>query len=411
MTIAALALAAALLPGPPTPSSLPQPAPSPRGPDSSASASTASPTATAWPTVAAASPSFAPAADIQLTLPAPTGRHPVGTASLHLVDSSRPDPWVPAEKRRELMAQIWYPAATVRGCPRADWVSPQIAARMAPPGSGAILPVTHGHIGAPAAPGRRPVVLWSPGLGMERTSSTALVEELASHGFVVVTVDHTHDANFVEFPDGRLATLAVPVPATPAEEQAVVTKALAVRVADTRFVLNQLTSGRLLRSLPRGLAATLDLNRVGMAGHSLGGATAAEVMRVDHRVRAGANLDGTFFGRPLTTGLNRPFLMLGAGVDDSWTTMWGKLRGPRYWLQLDHTAHLSYTDLQTLLPQLGTPAPDREPLIGSIDGERSIAVQRPYVVAFFDRHLRHGDGRLLAGPSSRYPEMHFHPDF
>ncbi|MBL7259994.1 alpha/beta hydrolase family protein [Paractinoplanes lichenicola] len=408
MTIAALALAAALLPGPPTPApSLPAPTSLRPSPPASAFA---------WP-ASVVPESSSPSAfgladvDVQLTLPAPTGRHPVGTVSLHLIDSSRPDPWVPAEKRRELMAQIWYPAATVRGYPRADWVSPQIAARMAPSGSGAVLPVTHGHVGAPAAAGRRPVVLWSPGLGMERTSSTALVEELASQGFVVVTIDHTHDANFVEFPDGRLATLAIPIPATPAEEQTMLAKALAVRVADTRFVLDQLTQGRLVRSLPHGLAAALDLRRIGMAGHSMGGATAAEVMRVDPRVRAGANLDGTFFGSPLTTGLHRPFLMLGAGVDDSWTTMWGKLRGPRYWLQVDHTAHLSFTDLQTLLPQLGTPAPEREQLIGSIDGERSIAVQRPYVVAFFDRHLRHGDARLLAGPSPRFPEMRFYPNF
>jgi hypothetical protein len=39
----------------------------------------------------------------------------------------------------------------------------------------------------------------------------------------------------------------------------------------------------------------------------------------------------------------------------------------------------------------------------------SIAVQRPYVRAFFDKHLCHRDGRLLAGPSDRYPEMPFLP--
>ncbi|MBM2618316.1 hydrolase [Actinoplanes sp. LDG1-06] len=369
----------------------------------------------------AAGPAAPAATDIQLTLPAPTGPLPIGTVSLHLVDPSRPDPWVPAEKHRELMAQIWYPAATVRGYPRADWVSPQIAARMAPPGSGAVLPVTHGHTGAPAAAGRHPVVLWSPGLGMERTASTALVEELASHGFVVVTVDHTHDANFVEFPDGRLATLAIPEPQTPAEEQAMIAKALAVRVADTRFVLDRLTAiarghnpDAARRPLPQGLRDTLDLTRIGMAGHSLGGATAAEILRVDRRVRAGANLDGTLFGRVLTTGLRRPFLMLGAAhdgpdQDETWPQMWDRLRGPRYWLELGDTAHLSFTDLQTLLPQLGTPPADSRPLIGSINGERSIAVQRPYVLAFFDRHLRHGDGRLLAAPSARYPEMRFLP--
>jgi hypothetical protein len=41
--------------------------------------------------------------DKQLTLPKPTGPQRVGTVSLHLVDKSRPDPWVSAESARELM--------------------------------------------------------------------------------------------------------------------------------------------------------------------------------------------------------------------------------------------------------------------------------------------------------------------
>ncbi|WP_329101307.1 hydrolase [Micromonospora sp. NBC_01699] len=361
-------------------------------------------------------------ADIRLTLPQPTGPERIGTVSLHLVDRSRPDPWVPDEKARELIVQIWYPARNVYGHPRAGWVSPGVAARINPPGSGFVLPVTHGHTSAPAAPGRRPVVMFSPGLGGERTGSTALVEDLASHGFVVVTIDHTHDAQFVEFPDGRIATHAIPPPADPDDEAALLGRVLDVRVADTRFVLDKLTAisrGRNPdasgRALPRGLAQALDLSRVGMFGSSLGGAGSAETMLVDRRVRAGLNLDGTFFGRVLTAGLDRPFLMMSAdtedpgNTDETWDQMWSRLRGPRYWIQLENAGHLSFTDFQVLLPQLGTPAEDSEPLIGSIDGERSIAVQRPYVRAFFDKHLRHRDGRLLAGPSARYPEMRFLP--
>jgi hypothetical protein len=50
----------------------------------------------------------------ELVLPAPTGRHPVGMAELHLVDRDRPDPWVPTGPR-ELMVSVWYPAAEARG--------------------------------------------------------------------------------------------------------------------------------------------------------------------------------------------------------------------------------------------------------------------------------------------------------
>ena len=342
----------------------------------------------------------------QLSLPPPTGPARVGTVTLHLVDRSRPDPWVTSERARELMVQLSYPARTVQGHRRADWVSPGVAARINPPDSGFALPVTHGHVGAPPAPGRHPVVLYSPGFGLERTGNTALVEELAAHGYVVVTIDHTHDAQFVEFPDGRIATHAIPPPTGPEDEERLFDKVLDVRARDTRFVLDSLRTMALSRSM--------DLSRIGMFGVSLGGATAAETMRRDRRVLAGLNLDGTFMGRVLTTGLNRPFLMMGAdpgddGQDETWTRMWGQLRGPRYWVQLDGSRHLSFTDFQVLLPQLGLPPEDIEPTIGTIDGRRSVTVQRAYLLAFFDRHLRHRPAPLLDGPSRRYPEIRFLP--
>ncbi|MCA2214060.1 alpha/beta hydrolase family protein [Jidongwangia harbinensis] len=354
-----------------------------------------------------------PATDVRLVLPEPTGPYRIGTVSVHLVDRSRADPWVPSEPARELMVQFWYPARDVRAYPRAPWVSPAVAARLNPPGSGLVLPVTHGHVGAPARPGRHPVVVYSPGLGLERTSGTALVEDLASHGYVVVTIDHTHDAGLVEFPDGRVAELAIPQPPDPAEFEKVVARALAVRVADTRFTLDRLRAmARGRPSLPRGLAGSLDLGRVGMFGASLGGATAAEVMAEDRRVRAGVNLDGSIAGRVLDAGLDRPFLQFGSeptddGPDETWEAFWERLRGPRRELALTGAAHLSFTDLHTLVQQGGLPPAQVAELFGPIDGERSIAVQRAYVGAFFDRHLRHRAGGLLRGPSPRFREVVF----
>ena len=374
------------------------------------------------PAVAAPAPARAASGTItRLALPAPTGPERVGTVSLHLVDRSRADPWVATEPARELMVQVWYPARDVRGYPRADWVSPGVAAVVNPPGSGLDLPVTHGHTGAPAASGRRPVLLYSPGFGLERTASTALVEDLASRGFVVVTIDHTHDAQLVEFPGGRLATQAIPQPSDPAEADRILAKVLDVRVADTRFVLDQVAAigrGRNPdaegRALPRGLAQALDLSRVGMLGHSMGGATAGQAMLVDRRIRAGLNLDGTVYGSVLSAGLDRPFMLLGAEpegaeTDETWDQFWARLRGPRYRLQLDGTRHLSFTDFQVLFAQIRLPAEDLRRTVGTIDGQRSVAVQRAYVGAFFDRQLRHRGGRLLAGPSAGYPEMRFLP--
>ena len=260
----------------------------------------------------------------------------------------------------------------------------------------------------------------SPGLGNNRDSGTVLVEELVSRGYIVVTIDHPHDASAVEFPDGRVETPAMP-PLTPA----VLEKAVAVRVADTRFVLDSLAALNAgtnpdaeHRRLPSGIRGALRLSSVGMFGHSLGGATAAAAMLEDQRIKAGVNLDGTLFGPVVNAGLDRPFMLVaaqghGRDNDETWAKFWANQRGWRLNLQLTGSAHDSFTDSQILLPQtagvLNFPPDVVREAIGTIDPHRSIVNQRAYITAFFDTHLRHRDSHLLDHPSPRFPEMQFLP--
>ncbi|MEV4642639.1 hydrolase [Actinoplanes sp. NPDC049548] len=357
------------------------------------------------------------------TLPPPNGEHRIGVVPLHLVDRSRTDPWVPSHPVRELMVSLWYPAQRGHARPLAPWLPPGAWARFeqdngVPPGVLAV-PLTHGRTNAPVdrLRGGRPVVLYSPGLGGTRDSNTVLVEELVSRGYVVATIDHTHDSSPVEFPDGRVEVGAL----TPD----VAAQAVAVRVADTRFVLDTLSALNAgsnpdaeHRPLPNRLRGALDLSKVGMFGHSLGGATAAEAMFEDRRIKAGVNLDGTLFGPVVAAGLDRPFMLVGAqqhdrGTDPTWAQFWANLRGWRLNLRLVNSAHNSFTDIQVLLPQiagvLNFPPDVVQQLIGTIDPQRSIINQRAYVTAFFDLHLRHQDRHLLDHPSPRFPEMQFLP--
>ena len=357
------------------------------------------------------------------TLPRPTGHDRIGVVPLHLVDRSRTDPWVPSHPVRELMVSLWYPTQRGHDRPLAPWLPPGAWARFeqdngVPPGVLAV-PLTHGRTGAPVdrRRGGRPVVLYSPGLGATRDSNTVLVEELVSRGYVVATIDHTHDSSAVEFPDGRVEVGTL----TPA----VAAQAVAVRVADTRFVLDTLSALNAggnpdaeHRPLPNGLRGALNLSRVGMFGHSLGGSTAAEAMLEDRRIKAGVNLDGTLFGPVVAAGLDRPFMLVGAqdhdrDTDASWAQFWANLRGWRLNLRLAGSAHNSFTDIQVLLPQiagaLNYPPEAVQQLIGTTDPQRSIINQRAYVTAFFDLHLRHRDRHLLDHPSPRFPEMQFLP--
>lgn len=372
--------------------------------------------------VAATARDATASAVVSLTLPAPAGPQRIGTASLHLVDPTRTDPWVPGNRVREIMVQIWYPASTVRGYPIAPWLTagavPHFEESQGLPAGAVRLPHTHGHVNAPAAPGRRPVLVYSPAFEADRGFATAQVEDLVSHGYVVVTIDHTHDASEVEFPDGRVETATIVDP-----DDQTLAQAVAVRAADARFVVDRLTAINAgsnpdaeHRPLPSGMRGAFDLDRIAIFGHSLGGATAAAVVHDDRRFRAGVNMDGTLFGAAGPAGSDRPFLLLGSDhpaipEDPTWDTLFARQRGPILELRLAGSAHLSFNDGQPLFPQLagvlGLGSDDLAQLVGTIDPLRSVAIQRTYLRAFFDRWIRHRHQELLVGPSDRYPEVEF----
>jgi predicted dienelactone hydrolase len=364
---------------------------------------------------------------LRLSLPRPTGPHRVGTTALHLVDPARLDPWVPSHPLRELMVNLWYPAGDTDGLrPVVPWLEPaawqQFQADNGIAEGLVAVPPTHGHLDAPVdrSGGPRPVVLFSPGSGVNRNGNTYEVEELVSYGYVVVTIDHTHDSSEVQFPDGRLEVRTIPP-----DTLEINTEATRVRAADTRFVLDvlhALNSGRNPdvehRRLPEGLVGSLDLARVAMFGHSMGGATAAWAMLDDRRIRAGINLDGAFYGPVVSAGLDRPFMLMSSQLHDrdddpSWAELWSNLRGWRLDLKLRQSGHDAYDDTEALLPQaagtIGYPPDLVVQLLGTIDPARAIATVRAYLRAFFDLHLRHRDRHLLDGPSPRFPDIDFLP--
>ncbi|MGW2744945.1 alpha/beta hydrolase family protein [Streptomyces sp. NPDC001450] len=354
----------------------------------------------------------------QLTLPRPTGPHPVGTVPLHLVDTSRPDPVAGPGHHRELMASVWYPARNAHDLPRAPWMTEgamrAFLADVDFPLDPALGPLTAAHVGAPVhhAGHRLPVIVYSHGSGTHRGDHTIMGQELASHGYAVVTVDHTYDA-FSEFPDGRLTVPAEVPPFLGPRDFA----------ADIRFVLDVvegLAAGRNPdvdgKPLPRGLLGALDPQRIGAFGWSKGGTATALTMLADQRVRAGLSLDGPM--QPtITADLNRPFMMMTASFTRAAmpdvAEFWTHLRGWRLDIQADGAVHFSYGDNATLIPQagkiLGMTDQQIQDMVGTLDPARAVRIQQAYPLAFFDLHLRHRRGHLLDGPSAAFPEVKFIP--
>ncbi len=357
------------------------------------------------------------------SLPAPTGHQRAGTVRLHLIDPTRIDPTSPTHGPRELMVRIWYPATDTRDFPTAPYLTPLAAANfLASHGAptGTTLPPTTGHAGAPVdrLPGPHPVVLYSPGGFNDGAIDTGLVEDLVSHGYVVVTMDDTNESEEVEFPGGRLV-VGTFQPDTPEKSL----EAQQIRAADARFVLDELTvldrggnPDAEHAALPVGLAGSLDLSRVGMFGWSLGGAASAQAMHDDPRIRAGINLDGTFWGPLADSGVNRPFLLMTGAEhteqnDPSLASFLAAGTGPKPYLALDDSQHPTFSDFEELVselaPALGLTPDQVTATIGTIDPRTAVTDERVYIRSFFDKYLRGHDDHLLDGPSPRYPDIHF----
>ncbi|WP_406318790.1 alpha/beta hydrolase [Streptosporangium sp. NBC_01639] len=368
---------------------------------------------------AAADGSDADGSDARLTIPHPTGRYKVGRDILHLVDGRRRDPWVPAAGARELMVSMYYPART--GGSAAPYMTTDEARLLL---KGQKLDTlfmaellagtrTNARVGARPAGGEHPLVVLSPGFSLNRATLTTLAEELASKGYVVALVDHAYESFGTTFPGGRTLTCVacetVEKAPSDAAEKKLLGKAAAGRAADISFVVDQLT--RTAGHAPAWKRwKMIDPQRIGAAGHSLGGNAAASVMAADRRVRAGANMDGTFFAPVPDAGLGkRPFLMLGSeaqhspgSADTSWPRDWRRLDGWKRWLTVADSGHFTFIDLPILGGQAGMTDPSA-PLSGKRAGEITTA----YVGAFFDQHLRGRHQRLLDGPSTANPEVTF----
>ncbi|MCM3925853.1 lipase, partial [Frankia sp. AiPs1] len=260
-------------------------------------------------------------------------------------------------------------------------------------------------------PGRRALVLLSPGLGVGRRSLTGLAEDLASRGLIAATVDHAYESVGTAFPGGRILTcVACDRLRTDADFQA----ASRGRAADLIFVLDSLLGAH---PAWRG-AALIDPTRLAAVGHSLGGSAAVSVMLHDRRVRAGVDMDGTL-GEPIGAGGldGRALLLFGATADHpgagdppvadddpTWAQAWAHLGPPRLWLDVDGADHFSFTDDPVLADQI--PLPAAAPAAAqALAGRQALAITRAYVGAFVERWLCGRAQALLDGPSRAYPQV------
>ncbi len=352
------------------------------------------------------------------SLVAQTGPYAVGTTTLHLVDNGRSDIYAPEEGTpREFMVQFWYPAALTGAEKKAVFLpdlpvaGPVIAAQFDLPS----FLLDHINLAdldiwqdPPAAPdGPFPVIIFVHGLSGIRQQNTGMARELASNGYVVAAMDHTYANALSVFPDGRVIFYDPCRLFTDCQSNYVDGRRLVQQwAADIAFLLDTMAAWDATTS---GIfAGRLNLQQLGLFGHSTGGGTTLQFCLDDPRCDAGLGLDAWALPvdeRILTTPPPQPFLFistphwLGEENQARAHAILDALPGPTYELTLANTGHYDFTDLallSPLTPQLG--------LSGGINSKYSLALQNRYVLAFFDKYLRMQDTGFLSQPSP-YPEL------
>ena len=363
----------------------------------------------------------------EIVLPTPTGSYRVGRASFHRIDNSRPETFTPdPTDNREVLFQLWYPAEPTGGtvAPYVDHIPDDEVFRYSFVGIDRLMRTrSHAFTGVKVygERNRYPVIIFSHGLGRVSAHYTTFLENLASHGYVVVGVDSPFFSSALKMPDGRI----IQNKSQRNQRRGAREEEAVIQAQDLIFVLNEL-EGINKTDVNIGLAGRLDLRHVGVFGHSRGGFTAPHACLLDSRFRACLNLDGY----PLTPavmekGIRQPYLHIeelapwlpfptdeelaaskktpaqavkdAQAMEQQRDKTFSKMSAGVYLVTVKGAMHNSFSDMPFI-------APERYRNI-EINAERALTITNAYILAFFDRYLQGRQQSLLKVSDPMFPEV------
>ncbi|AEY66833.1 isoform II [Clostridium sp. BNL1100] len=372
------------------------------------------------------------------SLEKPTGPYLVGTVTYDWIDENRleeatKDP----DDKRELMVQVWYPAENSDNMKRAPYIKDFSEISKGIEKSNGIPSVLFSHLkyvesnsySNAKLSGKQqkyPLLIFSHGFGLFRNANTFQVEELASQGYIVVGIDHTYDAMATVFSNGRVAQYSNDNVKMLNEDIEKMDGHNEIWVKDVQFVLDKIEEINKKDPLDH-FSGRIDLDKVGMFGHSYGGATAGQIVMRDSRVKAGINMDGAFAGSPFSEkSLGKPFMVMDAeasmdstqnydeylskmGIDgdlrESYKAYKEKMYNQRnnaisnggYSLLINKTNHFSYTDLSLYTPLLSI-------------GYKPHSVHKiinDFTLNFFNKYLLEDSSASLEDTAKKYKNIEF----
>jgi len=337
-----------------------------------------------------------PAALPVFTLPEPTGTYPVGTRDMVIKTEKEEVITKEPGDTRELLVKIWYPG-------NAD-VSHMNGERYVDQASREGFATKYG---LPAS------ALNYLGYGSKATGYYAILAELASHGYVIINMNHTYESLGVSYPDGRKAyfdygyqqeisegSMSVIEPVIEVFKNGLAydkrhtivanaSKAYFEGQIQDRWADDILYTMNLLEKWndEGWLHDKLDLERIGVFGHSVGGGTAGNVAIRDSRVKAAANLDGIQWGKMIDTVYQIPYLYVSADwpaehEDINSHVYINKSTDYFYEAKLLNSGHANFMDIPFMVPVSALAG------TGDIDPYEGNEIVTNLLTAFFDKHLK-----------------------
>ncbi|MGH4121548.1 MAG: alpha/beta hydrolase family protein [Clostridium sp.] len=382
-------------------------------------------------------PSFLPV----INLTKPNGPNPVGTMRMAFNENNRKNVLTGKTSSQKIAVQVWYPASSLSGAKQANWIDKREVASLFAKSKG--LPDLFGQLcliktnsywnaGLSNETNKFPIILFSGGGGMFNGSNTIQMEELASEGYVVFAVSHPYDDFASVYPEGDIVPYSSKLSAALSKDSAraidiakkqitddrspefqrviirnckLYTENVRVWSDDMSFVADQISklNDGSIKSI---FAGRLDTVKMGLFGHSFGGAALGQTCLRDSRFKAFINMDGTPFGDTVDTIIQQPFMILTIRPDKNSKRVSvsdGYSENQKNFLvvSINGTEHMNFTDLNTVIPNAGKALG----ALGSISANRQTEITNTYIVSFFNKYLKEMPEPLLNALASQYPEV------
>ncbi len=367
------------------------------------------------------------------SLPKPTGKYFVGVTYLSFTDEKRIELFDNDQKnKREITVKVWYPA-DVKSKPEPYLRNIDFAIKYC------MFPETYRNLMTNSALNipvsnnaeKFPILIFSHGWGEHPAQNTILMEELASHGYIVFSVAHHYECKYSEYPDVKTSHIEFSslrfqkiigqqqdpkamewymkmFAATNDNERAQVfhgtndvlpwlKEGAKYWAEDISFIMDQVKD---INSTLGILKGKIDTDRIGAFGMSMGGIATSELCLNDPRVKAGISIDGGLLGSMIHGELDIPFMFLSSKRYVGYGPLFsGKSTEDCYALAIKNADHYNLTDYSLY------PSPQVSFLLGTIDGKRALDITDALVLSFFEKYLKNKKEIDLIKEATKFPEI------